>query len=158
MTGGKPPSNAQCKQRNNADPDHQHHERYGIVIEPVPTLYTHDAASPYKTNDFEPFFFPTVTAGDGLRLISRADRQMVQSLSTAGDLAAFATPLVSREQPAACAQSSTPICSGFFYRKCLGFKSHLIKFLSKFHELGSQHAQSARHQRCRRALRRAVLA
>ena len=57
MIGGKPPSNAQRQQRNDADSDHQHRERYRIVIEPVPILYTHDAASPYK-RPTEPFFFP----------------------------------------------------------------------------------------------------
>jgi len=36
-------SNVQGNQHNNTDPDHEHRERYGIVIEPVPTLYRHDA-------------------------------------------------------------------------------------------------------------------
>jgi hypothetical protein len=36
-------SNAQCNQHNNTDPDHQNRKRYGIIIEPVPALYTHDA-------------------------------------------------------------------------------------------------------------------
>jgi hypothetical protein len=66
MIGGKPPSNAQCQQRNNADSDHQHRECYRIVIEPVSTLNTHDAASPYK-RPTEPFFFRTAMAGDGFR-------------------------------------------------------------------------------------------
>ena len=35
-------SNAQCKQHNSADPDHQHRKRYWIIIEPVvSTLYAH---------------------------------------------------------------------------------------------------------------------
>jgi hypothetical protein len=72
----KPPSNAQCEQRNNADPDHQHHQRYGIVIEPVPTEYTHDAALTLQTINSEPFFFRTVMAGDGFRRISRAGREL----------------------------------------------------------------------------------
>jgi hypothetical protein len=36
-------SNAQCKQHNNTDPDNQRRKRNGIIIEPVPALYTHDA-------------------------------------------------------------------------------------------------------------------
>jgi hypothetical protein len=39
-------SNAQCNQHNNTDPDNQHGKRNRIIIEPVPTLYTHDATSP----------------------------------------------------------------------------------------------------------------
>jgi hypothetical protein len=46
----EPPSKAQREQRNNADPDHQHRERYRIVVEPIPTKYTHDAALPYRTH------------------------------------------------------------------------------------------------------------
>jgi hypothetical protein len=40
------PSKAQCEERNNAYPDYQDRKRYGIVVEPIPTKYTHDA-SPY---------------------------------------------------------------------------------------------------------------
>jgi len=36
-------SNAQHDQHNDTNPDYQRGERYGIVIEPVPTLYTHNA-------------------------------------------------------------------------------------------------------------------
>jgi hypothetical protein len=45
-------SNAQHEQCNNADSDHQHHERYGIVIEPVPNLCTHDDPHPVPTAFF----------------------------------------------------------------------------------------------------------
>jgi hypothetical protein len=38
-------SNAQCNQHNNTDPDNQHRKRNGIIIEPVPALYAHDAKS-----------------------------------------------------------------------------------------------------------------
>jgi hypothetical protein len=80
----KPPSNAQCKQGNNADTDHQHHKRYGIVIEPMPTEYTHDAALTLQTISSEPFFFRTVMAGDGFRLISRAGRELGSILACRG--------------------------------------------------------------------------
>jgi hypothetical protein len=35
--------NVQDNQHNNTDPDHERRERYGIVFEPVPTLYRHHA-------------------------------------------------------------------------------------------------------------------
>jgi hypothetical protein len=35
-------SNAQCEQLNNSDPNQEHRKGYGIVIEPVPTMYVHD--------------------------------------------------------------------------------------------------------------------
>jgi hypothetical protein len=47
--------NAECQQCNDPDSDHQHRQCYGIVIEPVPTLNTHDAASPYWNFRTEPF-------------------------------------------------------------------------------------------------------
>jgi hypothetical protein len=37
-----PGSNAQREQFDQADSDHQHHEGYGIVVEPMPPLYLHD--------------------------------------------------------------------------------------------------------------------
>jgi hypothetical protein len=39
--------NAQCEQFNHADPDHQHCECYGIVVEPMPPLCVHDTP-PYS--------------------------------------------------------------------------------------------------------------
>ena len=36
-------SNTQCNQHNDTDPNNQHRDRNGIVIEPMPALYTHDA-------------------------------------------------------------------------------------------------------------------
>jgi hypothetical protein len=81
VRGCGPPSNAQCKQRNDADPDHQHNECNGIIIQPVPIPYAHDAASP---NNQPAILFPAMTAGDGIRPISRAHRHPGSILPTAG--------------------------------------------------------------------------
>jgi|SRR5580692_4982928 hypothetical protein len=54
-TAGNPGNralNAPHEQCNSADSDHQHHERYGIVIEPVPNLCTHDDPHPVPTAFF----------------------------------------------------------------------------------------------------------
>src|ERR1700730_9164931 len=54
-TAGNPENralNAPHEQCNSADSDHQHHERYGIVIEPVPNLCTHDDPHPVQTAFF----------------------------------------------------------------------------------------------------------
>jgi hypothetical protein len=37
-------SNTQHEQFNNPQADHQHRQSYGIVIEPIPTMYTHGVA------------------------------------------------------------------------------------------------------------------
>jgi hypothetical protein len=37
-----PGSNAQCEQFNEAESNHQHHEGYGIVVEPMPPMNAHD--------------------------------------------------------------------------------------------------------------------
>jgi hypothetical protein len=34
-------SNVQCNQHNNTDPNYERRERYGIIFQPVPALYTH---------------------------------------------------------------------------------------------------------------------
>jgi len=35
-------SNVQCDQQNSPDPEQERRKRYGIVVQPVPTLYAHD--------------------------------------------------------------------------------------------------------------------
>jgi hypothetical protein len=36
-------SNVQCNQHNNTDPNYERRKRYGIIFQPLPALYTHDA-------------------------------------------------------------------------------------------------------------------
>ena len=46
LLAGTVSSNAQREQCNRADPEHQDHQRNGVIIEPMPTLDTHDAPHP----------------------------------------------------------------------------------------------------------------
>ena len=66
-------SDAESKQRNNANADDEHHKCNRIVIKPMPTLYPHDAAYPCHKLTL-PFLVP-VQAGHGLRFVSRVGNQ-----------------------------------------------------------------------------------
>src|SRR6516225_728177 len=123
MSDYRPPSKAQCQQRYDPDSDHQHCKRNGIVIEPMPTLYTHDAALPYEHPQLS-HFFPGPRAGDGFLRISRAKR-------STGSTFSFRWRKKGRPRPKLEHSSSTS-----FPIRGKGPCSNLLEFLNKSRSLG----------------------
>jgi len=55
---------ADCEERNDADPDHEHRERAEIAVEPKRCFCTHDAPQSYRSNHFVPARSPVMALTD----------------------------------------------------------------------------------------------
>jgi hypothetical protein len=55
---------ADCEERNDEDPDHEHRERAEITVEPKRCFYTHDAPQSYRSNHFVPARSPVMALTD----------------------------------------------------------------------------------------------
>jgi hypothetical protein len=71
---GSMESNAQCEQFHRADPEHQHRQGYGIVLEPMPPLCVHDTP---------PLFSRSLVAPAGKTVQSREPYAFPQRRRTA---------------------------------------------------------------------------